>query len=150
MKSIHHATVSSQGCGHVCDCQSAKFRGRLLQENYKMRKAMLATQGDASGGIANGNSSAPQSAAMEVAPMEILADDASEGEEDGDEDAVMADAEQKVCRTRPAGTCIHCLHTLLADWGLRIFGRLVLIMCLCTINKYDCPVQHMTKWSYCE
>ena len=93
-----------------------------------MRKAMLATQGEASSGITNGNSSAPRSAAMDVAPMEVMADDASEGEEDGDEDAVMADAEQKVCQKRPACMSTHCLATLLADWGLRHIGRQVLVV----------------------
>ena len=75
-----------------------------------MRKAMLATQGEASCGVVNGKSSAPQVSAMDVAPMETMADEALQGEEEEDEDAAMADAEHKVCSIRPA--CIfHNLHT---------------------------------------
>ena len=60
-----------------------------------MRKAMLGTQGEAS--YVNGNSSSAQNSATNVVPMETMADEAPEGEDEGDEDATMADAEQKVC-----------------------------------------------------
>ena len=114
-----------------------------------MRKAMLATQGEASSGVANGNSSAPQSAVMDVAPMEIMADDMPEGEEDMDEDAVMAEAEQKVGQMWLVCMSTHCVHTLLACWGLHNIGRQPLTMSTCKKYRYDCPVRCMIKLSQC-
>lgn len=111
---IDRVAVTFQGFGHPSACQSANVCGRLLQENYRMRKAMLTTQGEASCGIVNGKSSAPQESAMDMAAMEIMADDASEGQDDGDEDTAMADAEQKVCWTWPAAF-FHNAHTLPTD-----------------------------------
>ena len=76
-----------------------------------MRKAMLASQGQASCGVANGDSSAPQISAMDVAPMETMEHEALEGDEEEDEDAAMIDAEHKVCCIWPA-CIIHILHSL--------------------------------------
>ena len=67
-----------------------------LQENYRMRNAMLGAHPEAGSGVANHNSSSAKEKAAGLAPMDVMAQDVAEEEDDIDEDTLMADAEQKV------------------------------------------------------
>ena len=61
-----------------------------------MRNAMLGAHPEAGSGVANHNSSSAKEESAGLAPMDVLAQDATQGDEDLDEDIVMADTEQKV------------------------------------------------------
>ena len=61
-----------------------------------MRNAMLGAHPEAGSGVVKHNSSSAKEESAGPAPMDVMAQDATEEEDDVDEDIVMADAEQKV------------------------------------------------------
>ena len=61
-----------------------------------MRNAMLRAHPEAGAGVAKQNSSSAKENSAGLAPMDVMAQDATEEEDDVDEDIVMADTEQKV------------------------------------------------------
>ena len=82
-----HAACTLHGCAQF-------LASAPLQENYRMRNAMLGTHPEAGSALANSSSAKDNSAGL--APMDVMAQDAMEEEDSPNEDIMMADAEQKV------------------------------------------------------